>query len=275
MNDISHPPFPHFYHPLAPKSIRIFELEAGEFSDPIVGRLVSQAIDAEPYEAISYVWGDPQKRRNITIDGATLSLTENLHGALTAFRHRPVARSSDELDVGTAPAQRQPVRRVWVDAVCINQEDLQERLSQVKLMSFIYADARRVLSWLGWEENEFGRRLIQDAIHFIHVFMKDPEAGLCDARILLHHDHLADPTADVVHLSEDDRYRFEEQAYKWEAVKFFFEIEYFHRAWIVQELGLARQALLITALKPADNDAKTDRVILLAMQLLSKTKIGP
>lgn len=215
-----------------------------------------QAIDAAPYEAISYVWGDPQKRRDITIDGVTLSVTENLHGALTAFRHRPVAGSSEELNAGKAPAQRQQVRRLWVDAVCINQEDLQERLSQVKLMSFIYAGASRVLSWLGWETSEVGRFLIQDAIRFIHDFMEEPEAGLCDARILLHHDYLAGPTADVAHLSEDDRRRFEEQAYKWEAVRFFFEIEYFHRAWIVQELGLARQALLITALKPADDSAK-------------------
>jgi hypothetical protein len=259
MNGPGRRPFPSFYRPLAPKFTRVFELEAGEFSDPIVGRLVPQAMDAEPYEAISYVWGNPRKRRDISIDGATLSVTENLHGALTAFRHRSVAGSSNELDVGTAPARRQLVRRLWVDAVCINQEDLQERISQVELMSFIYAGARRVLSWLGWEEGEEGRRHIQAAIRFIHAFMKDPEARLRDARVLLlHHDYLADPTEDLAHLSEDDRRQFKDQARKWEAVKFFFEIEYFHRAWIVQELGLAREALLITALKPTNDDAKAD-----------------
>jgi hypothetical protein len=101
---------------------------------------------------------------------------------------------------------------------------------------------------------------MQDAIRFIHAFMKDPEAGLCDARVLLlHHDYLADPTEDLAHLSENDRRLFEEQARKWEAVKFFFEIEYFHRAWIVQELGLAREALLITALKPTDDRARANK----------------
>jgi hypothetical protein len=249
MNDPSRP-LPDIYHPLAPKFIRVLELEAGEFSDPIVGRLVPQAIDAEPYEALSYVWGSPRKRRDITIDGATLSMTENLHGALTAFRHRPIAESSDEPD---APSRGQPVRRLWADAVCINQADLQERISQVELMSSIYAGAHRVLSWLGWEQGEGGRQHTQDAIRFIHAFMKDPDTSLRDARVLLlHHNLLADPTEDLAHLSEDDRRRFEEQARKWEAVKFFFEIEYFHRAWIVQELGLAREALLITARKPAD-----------------------
>jgi hypothetical protein len=257
MIDPGRGPSRNIYSPLAPKFIRVFELEAGEFSDPIVGWLVPQAMDAEPYEAISYVWGNPRKRQDITIDGATLSITENLHGALTAFRQRPVARSSGEPDGATAPARRQPVRRLWVDAVCINQEDLQERISQVELMSFIYAGARCVLSWLGWEEGDEGRRHIQDAIRLIHAFMKDPEAGLRDARVLLlHHDYLADPTKDLAHLSEEDQRLFKEQGGKWEAVKFFFEIEYFHRAWIVQELGLAREALLITALKPANNGAK-------------------
>jgi hypothetical protein len=253
MNDLSRRPVPNFYRPLPPKFIRVLELEAGEFSDSIVGWLVPQAVDAEPYEAISYVWGNPRNRRDIIIDGATLSVTANLHGALTAFRHRPITENSDE------PDGRQPVRRLWADAVCINQEDLQERMSQVELMSSIFAGARRVLSWLGWEEGKESRRHMQNAIRFIHAFMKDPEAGLVDARVLLlHHDYLADPTEDLAHLSEDDRRRFGEQARNWEAVKFFFEIEYFHRVWIVQELGLAREALLITALKPTDGGAKSD-----------------
>ncbi|KAK3400283.1 heterokaryon incompatibility protein-domain-containing protein [Sordaria brevicollis] len=250
----SNRPFPHFYRPLPPKFIRVFELEPGEYSDEIVGRLVPQAIDAEPYEAISYVWGDATKRRNITIDGVALSVTENLHGALTAFRHRPVAAGSidEESDAGIVPVNRHSrVRRLWADAVCINQEDMKERVSQVELMSLIYAGAQRVLSWLGWEEGEEGRRHKQDAIAFIKEFMEDPQVGINEARVLLlHHDFNADPTEDLAHLSEDDRRRFREQARKWDTVKRFFEVEYFHRAWIVQELGLAREALLTTALKP-------------------------
>lgn len=125
-------------------------------------------------------------------------------------------------------------------------------------MSLIYAGASRVLSWLGWEEGEVGRRHIQNAVRFIHSFMEDPEAGLQKARVLLlHHDYLADPAEDLAHLSLEDRRLFDEQAAKWEAVKVFFEIEYFHRAWIVQELGLAREALLITALKPTYGDASS------------------
>ncbi|CAM1507987.1 Fc.00g048350.m01.CDS01 [Cosmosporella sp. VM-42] len=250
MNDPGGPCHDEIYQPLAPEFTRVFELEPGEFSDPIVGRLVPQAVDGDPYEAVSYVWGDPRKRRDITIDGATLSVPENLHGALTAFRHGPPSGSGDGPDPGPGPAQRQ-VRRLWADAVCINQEDMPERISQVEQMARIYAGARRVLAWLGWEAGEEGRRHTQDAIRFIHFFMEDPQAGMRDARILLHHD-LADPAGHLTLLFGDDRRRFEEQASKWEAIKFFFEIEYFHRTWIVQELGLAREAIMYTALKPTD-----------------------
>ncbi|KAI3318082.1 heterokaryon incompatibility protein-domain-containing protein [Xylariaceae sp. AK1471] len=250
MNNPGPPRYPEFYRPLPPGFTRVFELEAGKFSDPILGRLVPQAVDGDPYEAVSYVWGDTQKRRDITIDGVTLSITENLYGALTAFRHRRLSGSSDSLDPGTGLAQRQ-VRRLWVDAVCINQEDVPERTSQVELMSRIFAGARRVLAWLGWEEGEAGRRHTQAAIRFIHSFMEDPEAGLRNARILLHHD-VAGPAESLALLSEDSRRRFEEQGRQWEAIKVFFEIGYFHRTWIVQELGLAREAIMYTALIPAN-----------------------
>lgn len=260
MNEPESPYAPELYHPLPPGSVRVFELEPGQFCDPIVGRLVPQAIDGEPYEAVSYVWGDTQKRCNICINGATVSVTENLYGALTAFRHRPLSRKRRRSTSGsshpvTGPARTQ-VRRLWADAVCINQVDLSERTSQVELMARIFAGARRVLAWLGWEEGEEGRRHRLTAIRFIHVFMEDPEAGLRDARILLHHhEHVAGDAEHLAHLSEDDRRRFKEQARKWEAVKAFFEIEYFHRTWIVQELGLAREAFLYTALKPPDGAA--------------------
>ncbi|KAH6847218.1 heterokaryon incompatibility protein-domain-containing protein [Chaetomium sp. MPI-CAGE-AT-0009] len=220
------PAYPDCYRHLSPGFIRVFELEPGYPNDPIVGRLVPQTIHSGDYEAVSYVWGNPLNRRDVRVDGATLSVTENLHGALTAFRHPP----------------RQGHR----------QEDVSERTSQIELMGAIFATARRVLGWLGWEEGEEGRKHALDAIRFIHSFMDNPGAGLRDARILLlHHNVSVTGSASRLEvLSKEDQVLFENQATKWEAVKIFFEIEYFHRAWIVQELGLAREAILYTALRP-------------------------
>ncbi|KAK4168327.1 heterokaryon incompatibility protein-domain-containing protein [Cladorrhinum sp. PSN259] len=233
MSDPEHPHYAACYLPLAPGQIRIFELEPDDPSAPIVGRLVPQAIDGEQYEALSYVWGDQRERRELVVSGSILSVTVNLHGALKAFRH---------------PKSTGKKRRLWADALCINQEDLRERTSQVELMGRIYSQANCVLSWLGWEEGEEGHRHTLAAIRFIHDFMEDPEASINEARILLHHG----PDVTLPPLSEDDQRRFQEQAPKWESVKVFFEIEYFHRTWIVQELGLARKAILCAALKPRD-----------------------
>ncbi|KAK3389793.1 heterokaryon incompatibility protein-domain-containing protein [Podospora didyma] len=252
------PPSPHYpgcYRPLPPGFIRVFELEAGNPADPIAGRLVSQAIYGEEYEALSYVWGDPRQRHDLTVDGEPLSVTANLHGALTAFRHQH-----------NLPGERQVRRRLWADALCINQENVPERTAQVELMGAIFKGALRVLAWLGWEEGEEGRQHTLDAIRFIHSFMKDPEAGLRDARILLlHHDvSVTGPASRLAMLSsEDDRRKFEEQAVKWEAVKKFFDTKYFHRAWIVQEVGLAREAILYSALKPPhDSGHESENLVL-------------
>jgi len=87
MIDPSPSRYPGLYSPLLPDSTCVFELESGDFSGPVAGRLVPQAIDGEPYEAVSYMWGDMRKRYDITIDGVTPSITVNLYSVLMAFRH--------------------------------------------------------------------------------------------------------------------------------------------------------------------------------------------
>ncbi|TGJ86389.1 hypothetical protein E0Z10_g2386 [Xylaria hypoxylon] len=69
-------------------------------------------------------------------NGEMISITENLESALGHIRH-PFAR-----------------RVLWVDAVCIDQEDAQERGHQVQLMSQIFSQAERVIVWLGEETSD-------------------------------------------------------------------------------------------------------------------------
>ncbi|KAL8369744.1 hypothetical protein RB595_000196 [Gaeumannomyces hyphopodioides] len=114
--------------------IRLLRLLPGSFSDRIEAQLITAAPDIQPipYEALSYVWGrksDPPDQ--IVIDGAPRDVTENLHAALRRLRR-----------------ENQP-RVLWVDAVCINQDDIPERNHQVRLMSRLYAGATRVIAWLG------------------------------------------------------------------------------------------------------------------------------
>ena len=91
-------------------------------------------IHSEPpsaYEAVSYVWGSACHRAVIRIDGKDVKVTQNLAAALRrlAFPNRS--------------------RILWVDQLCINQEDDLEKATQVPLMSQIYSRAKHCLIWLG------------------------------------------------------------------------------------------------------------------------------
>jgi hypothetical protein len=81
--------------------------------------------------ALSYVWGDPNSQKKISVNGQTVHITLNLFHALRDLRD----------------AQR--VHRLWVDAICINQFDLQERNQQVGLMGSIYSMAQHTVIYLG------------------------------------------------------------------------------------------------------------------------------
>ena len=83
------------------------------------------------YEAISYVWGSSQDRVDINCDGEMISATRNCDEVLRSLRG---ARTS---------------RLLWIDAICINQNNMAERNQQVKIMGLIYRCAVRVLVWLG------------------------------------------------------------------------------------------------------------------------------
>ena len=89
--------------------------------------------ESSEFEALSYVWGDtsPEKKTPIQVDNAILLVGRNLRSALLHLRD-----------------EEQP-RTLWVDAVCINQEDFDERSRQVPLMGDIYRTATRAIAWLG------------------------------------------------------------------------------------------------------------------------------
>ena len=83
--------------------IRILKLHRGADDSPITCRLQIVSLDDNPeYETLSYVWGDPEKTKSITIGGETFNERENLVDFLHCLR------------------QRIADRFLWVDAICIN-----------------------------------------------------------------------------------------------------------------------------------------------------------
>lgn len=89
------------------------------------------ALSDEPvYEALSYRWGSEGDRRAIIIASRQASVTANLYAALLRLRLHNATRS------------------LWIDQLCINQEDMDEKVSQVHLMGHIYSYCTRCLIWL-------------------------------------------------------------------------------------------------------------------------------
>ena len=117
-------------HPL---EFRLLHLQPGEYKAPLVTDLIVCRLDdlSRPWTALSYTRGDPQWRGNITCNGAQVSITGNLHSALSGIR-----RSDKSI-------------LVWVDAICINQDDRLEKEAQVVLMRRIYSSASLVVADLG------------------------------------------------------------------------------------------------------------------------------
>ncbi|KAG8526627.1 uncharacterized protein KY384_008828 [Bacidia gigantensis] len=115
-------------------------------------RIVS--LNDRPYfEALSYVWGNPDVKVPIRLNQQQWFVTPNLESALRYLRHK-----DESVDL-------------WVDAICINQQDLEERSNQVQLMEQIYTQASGVRAWLG--ESEFG---VEEAFELLQQVRQKKEA---------------------------------------------------------------------------------------------------
>ena len=137
---------PYRYGPLLhADSIRLLVLHAIPGEDDDVFCTIQPARLNDPdleYEAVSYTWGDPADPRKIRFKGSTrtLSVTRNCHNALRRLRYQ-----HDD-------------RLLWIDAICINQEDLIERSRQVRIMHRIFSQAVNVAVYLG--EHDAGSRIL-------------------------------------------------------------------------------------------------------------------
>lgn len=166
--------------------------------------LPSQPFDTlyeHEFAALSYTWGDPNETRTIVVDGSPVLVRCNLEAALRELR------------------KKKPVQqglRIWIDALCINQDDIPERNREVKRMRAIYKNARDVVVWLGEEGN--GSR---KAMSMIRTFARSCEDGNNDA--------LADKIRETPDLFGQG---------SWKALGQLLGRCYWDRVWIIQELSM-------------------------------------
>ncbi|CZR58212.1 uncharacterized protein PAC_08103 [Phialocephala subalpina] len=122
--------------------IRLLHLLPGLSSEPIHVVLETVPFTSDnvlDFEALSYCWGSEENPIDIFVgksDKFTLAVTRNLGEALPYLRYEDAPRI------------------LWIDAICVNQKDLDERSQQVQRMADIYSKAARVLIWLGPESDD-------------------------------------------------------------------------------------------------------------------------
>ncbi|KAI1042972.1 hypothetical protein LB505_009769 [Fusarium chuoi] len=144
--------------PLAPGSHCIRVLEVHETdpvdSDRLTGTLRTVDLQTLPkFTALSYVWGHNSSHK-IVCNGGDINITQSCYEALTSLREccRPLT--------------------IWVDAICINQEDNSEKEQQIVLMGSIYTLAETVYVWLGVGNTETDQAV--EYIYTISQFRKFP-----------------------------------------------------------------------------------------------------
>ncbi|KAK0774323.1 hypothetical protein LTR75_016899, partial [Friedmanniomyces endolithicus] len=111
--------------------IRTITITGQDGNDLIACSLDTVRLTEATYTALSYVWGDPTFTKPIVVDGHVFQATVNLEVAL---------RNLSKDFVG---------KPLWVDAICINQQDTAEKNQQVPLMGELYSRAAGVVIWLG------------------------------------------------------------------------------------------------------------------------------
>lgn len=172
------------------------------------------------YIALSYVWGDATTTRDIYLDGVKVEVTANLEAALQQLRKH---------------VRIQQGFKLWIDALCINQEDLAERAHQVARMNTIYASAWHIVTWLGPEADDSD--LAMKAMRYFSLRSKDPDPlrGVYD-RI----DELLVDLRPVAYWRHTRVRRLMPKTV-FRAIYHLLDRPYWRRLWILQEVALGRQ----------------------------------
>ncbi len=186
--------------------IRLFVLfPAEKDDDTIQGETDTVALVEKPqYEAVSYRWGDPNDTEIILLSGQPSHVTTVLHAALRRLR-----------------LQDKP-RLLWIDQLCIDQDNNEEKINQVRMMKNIYQSCSQCLIWFG-EVQE-------------HVKLEDAHAAVELIK------YLANEVENPVALRSDDDFARIMKAIKSISVC---SQPWWERVWTLQEAVLPERKVIV------------------------------
>src|SRR3569833_2005805 len=158
----------------------------------------------------------------ITCDGRSLLVTANLYDALHMLRTKAAGDDGGSFAASSG--------HYWIDAICIDQTNIHERTSQVALMADIFQTSQGVILWLGAED-----QFTADALTIIRHVSAVPRASWRAIRY-----------TDFFYCSWHDAVAVDPVTHQnWLGFLAFINRSWFRRAWVVQELALARSALFV------------------------------
>jgi heterokaryon incompatibility protein (HET) len=209
------------YKKLGPDQIRLLIVWPAQ-SDcyPLICTLRIEPLSTKvkpTYAALSYFWGtDPPDARLYLLRGEPPggSLDQNNWGSAAKHAMRIPIRNSLFRALLRLRRKTVPIA-LWVDVMCINQEDKKEKTVQLRRMVDIYRMAKNVCIWLGEADS---KEYSNEAMEFIPKIM---DFAMLDT------------------LAKD-----KQQARKWYALSELMRDRWFSRRWIVQEISLAKGATL-------------------------------
>ncbi|MCJ1410518.1 hypothetical protein MMC19_004603 [Ptychographa xylographoides] len=198
---------PYQYSSLDAQAIRLLHIRRR--AGALIVQLQHWALDhLPPYCALSYAWGSEDASETIQCIGGYLKTTPTLHSALHQYQ------------------KHESLRYVWVDAICIHQDDDQEKAKQVQMMNEIYTSAQKVYAWLGPSAD--GSELAMSSISSLNRIF-----GTIDE------------------IERVDRYTLKEfglpilEDSVWPALMRLYYRNWFMRLWVMQEVLLAKDIYII------------------------------
>lgn len=225
------------YTSLAPGEIRLLTIYPSRYHKAFLRcQLHHEALNGAVYDALSYAWGTSGPTEHIYVDEEEVAVTPSLLAALRHLRGR------------------EKTRTLWVDALCINQADDDEKSAQVQQMGAVYRNARETACWLG-EADESSNQAMQ----FIREVNHEQETTRNSLR-------QGPPEEDAPHTdrvqAESSRARnprpsglpplLEELS---EFIPLFTDLfgrEYWKRIWTVQEMALGGNVVVYCGQETAD-----------------------
>ena len=226
---------------LEPDEIRLVILYPGDATDDLsLSTEVRHIDDAEDdYFALSYVWGDAHDTLPIYVDRYEFPATRNLVGALRRLR---------------SMLDHDETMTLWIDAVCINQQDVSERNAQVAMMREIYEKPACFVAWLG-DDHAHGLAYLDELGTWTYGRDEDPTSQAIVRRRAEPARHIKDRFHDI------------------KAAAAIIDSQYWRRCWCTQEYTSPKAGFILCG------DAWMDKVVItgalrLYLQVLAGVRIA-